>query len=156
MRLQRARTPPTVNMTSQEAGGGGGDRLDFNANDTQEPLLDKGSYSSDLTPGDESQTRPRSVTSRVQFNIGGVIFQTLEATVKRSKSKKFKLSDPTFLFRYYDHGRGEYFFDRDPEVFRSVLNYWRTGHLHVPASMCGPQVTCTKNSVSLTPNMKKL
>ncbi|CAL1547659.1 unnamed protein product, partial [Lymnaea stagnalis] len=34
----------------------------------------------------------------------------------------------------------EYFFDRDPEIFHCVLNYFRTGELHLPTSVCGPVV----------------
>ncbi|KAL3315393.1 hypothetical protein Ciccas_005970 [Cichlidogyrus casuarinus] len=33
-----------------------------------------------------------------------------------------------------------YFFDRDPEIFRFVLDFYRTGELHLPSSICGPFV----------------
>lgn len=33
-----------------------------------------------------------------------------------------------------------YFFDRDPEIFRFVLDYYRTGELHLPTNICGPFV----------------
>ncbi|CAL8071086.1 unnamed protein product [Calicophoron daubneyi] len=33
-----------------------------------------------------------------------------------------------------------YFYDRDPEVFRFVLDYYRTGELHLPSTICGPFV----------------
>ncbi|KAA3676532.1 uncharacterized protein DEA37_0007974 [Paragonimus westermani] len=33
-----------------------------------------------------------------------------------------------------------YFYDRDPEIFRFVLDYYRTGELHLPSSICGPFV----------------
>ncbi|GFO37299.1 potassium voltage-gated channel protein shaw [Plakobranchus ocellatus] len=119
------------------------DTSDVNANDQLKPLLDKGDYSLSAYPlstEHTSQQTLRAVDSRVYFNVGGIVFQTLETTVKQSRNKRFKLADPTFLSKYYDERRGEYFFDRDPEVFRSILNYWRTGHLHLPASMCGPQL----------------
>jgi potassium voltage-gated channel Shaw-related subfamily C protein 1 len=31
----------------------------------------------------------------------------------------------------------EYFFDRDPNSFMAILNYFRTGHLHTPQNTCG-------------------
>ncbi|VDL94699.1 unnamed protein product [Schistocephalus solidus] len=48
----------------------------------------------------------------------------------------------------YSHSAGDYvstpqpvyFFDRDPEIFRFVLDYYRTGELHLPSNICGPFV----------------
>ncbi|KAL3316279.1 hypothetical protein Ciccas_005073 [Cichlidogyrus casuarinus] len=33
-----------------------------------------------------------------------------------------------------------YYYDRDPEIFRFVLDYYRTGELHLPSNICGPFV----------------
>ncbi|KAL5108823.1 Potassium voltage-gated channel protein Shal [Taenia crassiceps] len=37
---------------------------------------------------------------------------------------------------FYNEITEEYFFDRDPQVFRYILNYYRTGRLHFPRSEC--------------------
>ena len=34
----------------------------------------------------------------------------------------------------------EYFFDRNPFIFASILDYYRTGQLHVPSHLCGPMI----------------
>ncbi|CAF1619118.1 unnamed protein product, partial [Didymodactylos carnosus] len=39
---------------------------------------------------------------------------------------------------HYDPVLNEYFFDRNPNVFSQVLNYYRTGKLHYPTNVCGP------------------
>uniref|UniRef100_A0A2C9JF28 BTB domain-containing protein n=1 Tax=Biomphalaria glabrata TaxID=6526 RepID=A0A2C9JF28_BIOGL len=101
------------------------------------PLMDNGDLASPLP----STPINGSAEARVTFNVGGVTFQTSEKTLlKQVNNKNFLLSNPRNLIKYYDERRKEYFFDRDPEVFRSILNYWRSGHLHLPSTMCGLQV----------------
>lgn len=78
---------------------------------------------------------------RVVFNIGGVIFETLARTLKFPKRPVSKLLDKAFLARHWDSTRDEYFFDRDPAAFQVVVNYLRTGNLHLPSNMCSPQIT---------------
>ncbi|KAI4890902.1 hypothetical protein NFI96_011120, partial [Prochilodus magdalenae] len=37
---------------------------------------------------------------------------------------------------FYNEDTQEYFFDRDPEMFRHILNFYRTGKLHYPRQEC--------------------
>ncbi|XP_041366712.1 uncharacterized protein LOC121381460 [Gigantopelta aegis] len=76
----------------------------------------------------------------VRFNIGGCKFQTFESTLKKRVDPRLKLSNKEFLERHYVEENKEYFFDRDPEMFRVILNLLRTGRLHLPANVCGPVV----------------
>ncbi|XP_076439133.1 potassium voltage-gated channel protein Shaw-like [Babylonia areolata] len=79
---------------------------------------------------------------RMIFNVGGRVFMTTKSTVQKAsvRVKGLKLADDTFLSDNYDGDRGEYFLDRDPEVFNCVLNFLRTGHLHLHHCFCGPHV----------------
>ncbi|XP_061185296.1 potassium voltage-gated channel protein Shaw-like [Saccostrea echinata] len=73
---------------------------------------------------------------RVVFNVGGTRFETYRSTLHSQPNSP--LADDTFLKRYYNEDRKEYFFDRDPDVFKAILNYLRTGELHLPSFICGP------------------
>lgn len=73
----------------------------------------------------------------ILLNVGGQIFETFASTLKRS-AKTCKLSNEAFLRSHYRVSHGDYFFDRDPDSFRSILGFIRTGQLHVPTHICGP------------------
>ena len=50
------------------------------------------------------------------------------------------LSKDSFLVKHYRPDHHDYFFDRDPAVFHCVLNFFRTGELHLSTVTCGPVV----------------
>ncbi|XP_029656820.1 potassium voltage-gated channel protein Shab-like [Octopus sinensis] len=92
------------------------------------------------TPGSHSQHRHGShiYDDTVVLNVGGKIFETRRATLFRLPT--MKLANTEEMEKYYRPERREYFFDRDSEAFRIILNYLRTGELHVPMCMCGPSI----------------
>ncbi|XP_076439380.1 potassium voltage-gated channel protein Shaw-like [Babylonia areolata] len=79
-----------------------------------------------------------NVREVVTFNIGGTIFQTYRSTLHKLPGSP--LADEAFLHGHFIHDRQQYFFDRDPDVFGAILNYLRTGELHLPTKYCGPAV----------------
>ncbi|XP_045183691.2 potassium voltage-gated channel protein Shaw-like isoform X2 [Mercenaria mercenaria] len=85
------------------------------------------------SPDDVTEVQGQDI---VTFNVGGVRFETLKRTLQGDVQTR--LSDTEFITRYYVQDRMEYFFDRDPDIFKSVLNYLRTGSLHLPSFICGP------------------
>uniref|UniRef100_A0A8C8SRH2 A-type voltage-gated potassium channel KCND1 n=1 Tax=Pelusios castaneus TaxID=367368 RepID=A0A8C8SRH2_9SAUR len=66
-------------------------------------------------------------------NVSGRRFQTWKNTLDRYPDTLLGSSEKEF---FYDEETREYFFDRDPEMFRHVLNFYRTGHLHYPRHEC--------------------
>ncbi len=72
---------------------------------------------------------------RIIINIGGVRFETYKNTLKLvEESRLANLSETNSDF---DSINNEFFFDRDPDSFQAILNYFRTGKLHAPAEICG-------------------
>ncbi|KAH3860063.1 potassium voltage-gated channel subfamily C member 3-like [Dreissena polymorpha] len=71
------------------------------------------------------------------FNVGGVRFQTSKETILKGKERVGQLCNEKFLDNFRDCDN-TYFFDRDPNMFQSILNYIRTGELHLPSYICGP------------------
>lgn len=66
-------------------------------------------------------------------NVSGRRFETWKNTLDRYPDTLLGSSEKEF---FYDAESGEYFFDRDPDMFRHVLNFYRTGRLHCPRQEC--------------------
>lgn len=67
------------------------------------------------------------------INISGRRFETWRNTVEKYPDTLLGSSERDF---FYDEQTKEYFFDRDPDIFRHILNYYRTGKLHYPKHEC--------------------
>ena len=67
------------------------------------------------------------------INVSGQRFETWQNTLEKYPDTLLGSNEKDF---FYDEVLKEYFFDRDPEVFRHILNYYRTGKLHYPKQEC--------------------
>ncbi|KAK3599703.1 hypothetical protein CHS0354_037174 [Potamilus streckersoni] len=74
----------------------------------------------------------------VVFNVGGKKFETYCSTLRAQPNSR--LADEKFLKSHFREEQKDYFFDKDPDIFRVVLNYLRTGQLHLPSYICGPAI----------------
>lgn len=86
----------------------------------------------------ENRVRNKNSNSkRLIINVGGVRFETYRETLKLlSETRLANLSKTNSDF---DPVINEFFFDRDPVSFAAILNYYRSGKLHVPLDVCGNQ-----------------
>uniref|UniRef100_A0A8D0HK68 BTB domain-containing protein n=1 Tax=Sphenodon punctatus TaxID=8508 RepID=A0A8D0HK68_SPHPU len=77
---------------------------------------------------------------RIVINVGGARHETYRSTLKTLPGTRLSwLTEPDASSNFdYDPKADEFFFDRHPQVFAYVLNYYRTGKLHCPADVCGP------------------
>nr|CAH8837711.1 unnamed protein product [Trichobilharzia regenti] len=72
----------------------------------------------------------------VRLNVSGTVFHVRHSTLKRDPFVYGKMLEDAIWVAQ----TREYFFERDPEVFRFILSYLRRGELHLPQGMCGPLV----------------
>ena len=65
-------------------------------------------------------------SDRVRLNVGGTLFETTAATLS--------IGGKTYFSSLLEHGptHETIFIDRDPEPFRPILSYLRTGKLIIP------------------------
>ena len=110
-----------------------------------------GSPYSNGTPGGEVHIpdpfiigKSRQLNKRVTLNVGGVrhevMWKILE-NVPRTRLGKLAAQGVNHekimeLCDAYSLVDNEYFFDRHPRSFNSILNFYRTGTLHVVDEMC--------------------
>ncbi|XP_055045860.1 A-type voltage-gated potassium channel KCND2 isoform X2 [Misgurnus anguillicaudatus] len=67
------------------------------------------------------------------LNVSGSKFQTWKNTLERYPDTLLGSTERDF---FYHEETNEYFFDRDPDIFRHILNFYRTGKLHYPRHEC--------------------
>ena len=77
-------------------------------------------------------------SSMIVINVGGKKFETQKETLEKVPNSK--LSKLLKESKHFISDRGEYFFDRDPQVFAAILNYHRVGELHLPRDFCSMTV----------------
>jgi len=70
---------------------------------------------------------------RLRLNVSGQRFETFARTLARFPDTLLGSDEINY---FYDDASDEYFFDRNPEVFRRVLTYYRSGRLHFPRGEC--------------------
>ncbi|XP_069101853.1 potassium voltage-gated channel protein Shaw-like [Argopecten irradians] len=79
-----------------------------------------------------------AMTDQVHFNIGGTKFSTTWSTLQKvPNSRLARLQDDA---KDTQQEQREFFFDRNPTVFGCVLDFYRTGVLHLPETVCGRQI----------------
>ncbi|CAH8495705.1 unnamed protein product [Schistosoma mattheei] len=70
---------------------------------------------------------------KIIINVSGVHFELTESLVQRYPSTLLGSVEREY---FYDNINNEYFFDRDPELFRYILTYYQHGKLHFPKNIC--------------------
>ncbi|XP_036375939.1 potassium voltage-gated channel subfamily D member 2-like isoform X2 [Megalops cyprinoides] len=75
----------------------------------------------------------RTQDGLIILNVSGTKFQTWRNTLERYPDTLLGSTERDFFFH---EETNEYFFDRDPDIFRHILNFYRTGKLHYPRHEC--------------------
>ncbi|XP_076806163.1 potassium voltage-gated channel protein Shal-like [Clavelina lepadiformis] len=69
----------------------------------------------------------------ITLNVSGQRFQTWKHSLEKFPDTMLGGVEKEF---FYDEQHKEYFFDRDPEIFRHILAFYRTGKMHYPRTEC--------------------
>jgi potassium voltage-gated channel Shal-related subfamily D member 2 len=70
---------------------------------------------------------------KLTINISGQRFECWRSTLEKYPQTLLGSAEREF---FYDEETNEYFLERDPDLFRHILSFYRTGRLHYPKSEC--------------------
>ncbi|KAM4572739.1 A-type voltage-gated potassium channel KCND2-like isoform 2-T3 [Odontesthes bonariensis] len=79
------------------------------------------------------QEKKKAQDGLIILNVSGTKFQTWRTTLERYPDTLLGSTERDFFFH---EETNEFFFDRDPDIFRHILNFYRTGKLHYPRQEC--------------------
>lgn len=87
------------------------------------------------TTNDPPHKKPiaRDAVKKITINVSGRRYQTFQHTLDKHRDTLLGSPERDYFF---DQTTQEYYFDRDPDLFRYILNYYRTGKLHYPKTEC--------------------
>ena len=69
----------------------------------------------------------------VTINVSGHRYKCLLSSLQKHPDSLLGSCEKDF---FYEAETEEYFFERDPILFRSILKYYQTGQLHYPRNEC--------------------
>lgn len=70
---------------------------------------------------------------RIVINVSGRKYETWRHMLEKYPDTLLGSNEKEF---FYDDVKDEFFFDRDPDLFRHILAFYRTGSMHFPRSEC--------------------
>ncbi|XP_063397057.1 potassium voltage-gated channel subfamily C member 3-like isoform X2 [Mytilus trossulus] len=81
-----------------------------------------------------TQTTKEEKSNTIIINVGGEVFKTSKDHFKRFP--KTRLADLDANSGTYEESTNSYFFDRNPVLFHYILDYYKSGELHIPHNVC--------------------
>ena len=91
------------------------------------------SPSTSITSATATTAGERRCDEKITINVSGRRFECWRSALEKYPDSLLGSNEKEF---FYDEDTHEYFFDRDPDVFRVILNFYRTGKLHYPRHEC--------------------
>lgn len=82
-----------------------------------------------------NETKQTNNEEVISINVGGTQFLTTWGTLR--KHPETLLGSLSTSSKYYNHEKKYFFFDRNPDNFNTILDYYRNGEIHLPTQVCG-------------------